>query len=204
MAGPALVKGGLNSDTMPMTDPTSLQNQFLIAMPSLDDPNFSQTVTFITEHSANGALGLVINRPLNLTLGQLLEHLQLASDQPDMAKIPVYHGGPVETEQGFVIHSPVGHWGTTLRVTDDIGITTSRDILQAVAQGQGPDHLLVALGYAGWGPGQLEQELLDNAWLSSPFDFSILFEMPSEQRWLASAALLGIDLHLLSSHAGHA
>ncbi len=187
-----------------MTEPTYLSHQFLIAMPTLADPNFFQTVTYITEHNANGALGLVINRPLNLTLNQLLEHLNLSSDRPEVAEIPVYHGGPVQPEQGFVLHSPVGHWGATLRVNNDIGITTSRDILQAVARGEGPDHLLVALGYAGWGPGQLEQEMADNAWLSSPFDFDIVFATPSDQRWLAAAALLGIDLNLLSSHVGHA
>jgi len=200
----ALVKVGLNSDTIPMIEPTYLSHQFLIAMPALADPNFFQTVTYITEHNAKGALGLVINRPLNLNLSQLLEHLNLHSDRPEVAEIPVYHGGPVQPEQGFVLHSPVGHWGATLRVADDIGITTSRDILQAVARGEGPDCLLVALGYAGWGPGQLEQEIADNAWLSSPADFAILFNTPSDQRWQAAAALLGVDLNLLSSHVGHA
>ena len=187
-----------------MIEPSYLTNQFLIAMPTLSDPNFFQTVTYISEHNASGALGLVINRPLNLTLGQLLEHLQIVTDRPDLAALPIYHGGPVQPEQGFVVHSPVGHWGATLRVTDDIGITTSRDILQAVARGEGPEHLLVTLGYAGWGPGQLEQELAENAWLSSPADFDILFHTPSDQRWLAAAALLGIDLNLLSANAGHA
>ncbi len=189
---------------MSMIEPSYLTNQFLIAMPTLADPNFFQTVTYISEHNASGALGLVINRPLNLTLGQLLEHLQIVTDRPDLAALPIYHGGPVQPEQGFVVHSPVGHWGATLRVTDDIGITTSRDILQAVARGEGPEHLLVTLGYAGWGPGQLEQELAENAWLSSPADFDILFHTPSDQRWLAAAALLGIDLNLLSANAGHA
>ncbi len=187
-----------------MIEPSYLTNQFLIAMPTLADPNFFQTVTYISEHNASGALGLVINRPLNLSLGQLLEHLQIVTDRPDLAALPIYHGGPVQPEQGFVVHSPVGHWGATLRVTDDIGITTSRDILQAVARGEGPEHLLVTLGYAGWGPGQLEQELAENAWLSSPADFDILFHTPSDQRWLAAAALLGIDLNLLSANAGHA
>ena len=187
-----------------MTESTDLHNQFLIAMPMLADPNFFQTVTYIGEHNADGALGLVVNRPLKLTLSQLLEHLNLSSDRPDIAQIPVYHGGPVQPEQGFVLHSPLGEWSTTLRVTDDIGITTSRDILQAVACGEGPEHLLVTLGYAGWGPGQLEQEILANAWLSSPADFSILFATPHEQRWQAAADLLGINLSLLSSHVGHA
>ena len=189
---------------MTMTESTYLTDQFLIAMPALADPNFFQTVVYIGEHNANGALGLVINRPLNLSLGQLLEHLQIATHRRDLAAVPVYSGGPVQPEQGFVVHSPIGHWGATLRVTDQIGITTSRDILQAVADGQGPHYLLVALGYAGWGSGQLERELVDNAWLSSSADFDILFHTPSDRRWLASAALLGIDLNLLSTDAGHA
>jgi len=194
----------MNPDTIPMTEPTYLTNQFLIAMPTLADPNFFQTVTYISEHNAQGALGLVINRPLNLTLGQLFEHLEISTDRADLAALPVYHGGPVQPEQGFVLHSPVGHWSATLRITDRLGITTSRDILQAAARGEGPEHLLVMLGYAGWGPGQLEQELAENAWLSGPADPAILFHTPTEQRWQAAAALLGIDLNLLTSHAGHA
>jgi putative transcriptional regulator len=189
---------------MAMIEPTYLTDQFLIAMPTLADPNFFQTVTYISEHNASGALGLVINRPLHLSLEQLLEHLKIATDRPGLAALPIYHGGPVQPEQGFVLHSPIGHWGATLRVTDRIGITTSRDILQAVARGDGPEYLLVALGYAGWGPGQLERELAENAWLSGPADFDTLFHTPSDRRWLAAAALLGIDLTLLSSDAGHA
>lgn len=189
---------------MDMTEPTYLSNQFLIAMPALADPNFFQTVTYISEHNANGALGLVINRPLDLSLGQLLEHLQIATERFDLATRPVYLGGPVQPEQGFVLHSPVGRWGATLRVTEQIGITTSRDILQALARGEGPERILVTLGYAGWGPGQLEQELADNAWLFGPADLEILFQTPNDQRWRAAAALMGIDLTLLSAHAGHA
>lgn len=187
-----------------MSETSYLTNQFLIAMPALADPNFFQTVTYISEHNANGALGLVINRPLQLSLGQLLAHLHIAPDHSEVAALPVYHGGPVQPEQGFVVHNPLGQWGATLRVTDQIGITTSRDILQALVRGEGPAQWLVALGYAGWGPGQLEQELAENAWLSAPVDFRILFHTPSEQRWWAAAALLGIDLNLLPTHAGHA
>jgi len=189
---------------MTMTESTYLTHQFLIAMPALADPNFFQTVIYIGEHNANGALGLVINRPLNLTLEQLLHHLKIATDRSDLAAMPVFHGGPVQPDQGFVLHNPVGHWGATLRVTDQIGITTSRDILQATARGEGPQSLLVTLGYAGWGPGQLEQEMVENAWLSGPADLDILFHTPSDQRWLAAAALLGINLNLLSTDAGHA
>lgn len=187
-----------------MIESSYLTNQFLIAMPALADPNFSQTVTYIGEHNAQGALGLVINRPLALTLGELLEHLQMTANQPGIAALPIYHGGPVQPEQGFVLHCPLGHWGATLPVTDQIGVTTSRDILQAVADGEGPKQLLVALGYAGWGPGQLERELAENAWLSVPADPDILFQVPSKQRWQAAAALLGVDLRLLSPDAGHA
>jgi len=189
---------------MRMAEPTYLTNQFLIAMPALADPNFFQTVTYISEHNASGALGLIVNRPLSLMLDRLLEHLQIATDRLDLAALPVYQGGPVQPEQGFVIHSPVGHWGATLHVTAEIGITTSRDILQAVARGEGPEHLLVTLGYAGWGPGQLEREMAENAWLSTPADPDILFHKPSDQRWFAAAGLLGIDLNLLSADAGHA
>lgn len=173
-----------------MIESSYLTNQFLIAMPALADPNFSQTVTYIGEHNAQGALGLVINRPLALTLGELLEHLQMTANQPGIAALPIYHGGPVQPEQGFVLHRPLGHWGATLPVTDQIGVTTSRDILQAVADGEGPKQLLVALGYAGWGPGQLERELAENLWLSVPADPDILFQVPSKQRWQAAAALL--------------
>ncbi|NJN46022.1 MAG: YqgE/AlgH family protein [Candidatus Competibacteraceae bacterium] len=187
-----------------MHEPTYLSNQLLIAMPSLMDPNFHQTVTYLSEHNADGALGIVINRPLELTLGELLEHLNIPISQPAIASMPVHYGGPVQPQQGFVVHTPAGDWGSTLRVTDAIGITTSRDILQSLAQGQQPEHALVALGYAGWGPGQLEQELAENAWLSGPADPAILFHTPINQRWSAAAALLGVDLNLLSADAGHA
>lgn len=187
-----------------MTETTYLSNHFLMAMPSLVDPNFSQTVSYIGEHNANGALGIVINRPLNLTLGELLEHLEIPVALPEIAAMPIYAGGPVQPEQGFVVHTPLGHWGSTLQVTDRIGITTSRDILHGLAQGEGFDQAFVALGYAGWGPGQLEQELGQNAWLSVPIDENILFKTPNEQRWAAAAALLGVDLNLLSGDAGHA
>lgn len=188
-----------------MNEPICLRHQFLIAMPSLDDPHFSQTVTYITEHNESGAIGLVINRPTNMKLGELFDHLEISAVSPEIADTPVYYGGPVQPSQGFVVHSPLGRWDSTLRLADRIGITTSRDILQAVARGRGPRHLLVALGYAGWGAGQLEREITDNAWLSTTFDFEILFHTPSEQRWQAAASLLGVDhLTLISSHVGHA
>jgi len=186
-----------------MIETTYLSNQFLIAMPGLADPNFHQTVTYICEHDDNGALGIIINRPLRIKLEQLLEHLQIPL-QTDISGVPLYSGGPVQQEQGFVIHTPMGDWDSTLRVTDAIGITTSRDILQAIARQEGPDKSLVALGYAGWGPGQLEQEMAANAWLSGPADPSILFDLDTDRRWSAAAALLGVDLSLLSGDSGHA
>jgi putative transcriptional regulator len=187
-----------------MIESTYLTNQFLIAMPALADPNFFHTVTYICEHNSAGALGIVINRPLTLTLGELLEHLQIEQRQDGVESLPVFSGGPVQQEQGFVIHTPVGKWESTLQVTPSIGLTTSRDILQALASGEHKERALVALGYAGWGPGQLEQEIANNAWLSGPADDAILFDTPHPQRWAAAAALLGVDLALLSCDAGHA
>ncbi len=182
---------------------TYLTNQFLIAMPMLADSNFYQTVTYISEHNNKGAMGMVINRPLQLSIRHLLDHLNIKTDRPDLSSLPVYHGGPVQPEQGFVIHSPVGQWKATLKINNQIGITTSRDILQAIACREGPEHMLVILGYAGWGPGQLELELVNNAWLSTPSDCDILFFKSSSQRWLAAASLLGVDLNLLSANVGH-
>ncbi len=187
-----------------MNGATDLTNHFLIAMPQLADPNFFHTVTYICEHNADGALGIVINRQLELTLGEVLEHMQIQTTDLEIGDRPVYLGGPVQPERGFVLHTPNGSWDSTMAITDRIGITTSRDILAAIAEGGGPDSALVALGYAGWGAGQLEQELADNAWLSGPADEQILFQHPAEERWAAAAALLGVDLNLLSGDPGHA
>ncbi len=185
-----------------MSNVSYLTHHFLIAMPGLNDPNFFQTVTYIGEHNEEGALGIVINRPLNVTLGHLFDHLHITY-VTDKAATPIYAGGPVQSQQGFVLHSLQGTWGATLRINEQMGITTSQDILQAIAQGEGPDQVMVALGYAGWGPGQLEAEMARNAWLSAPAQLDIIFQIPSSERWAAAAALLGIDLRLLSSQAGH-
>lgn len=179
-------------------------NQFLIAMPNLADPNFFQSVTYICDHSEQGALGIVINHVMDLELGELLDHLKMEVSAPESRHLPLYNGGPVQVERGFVLHQPLGDWESTLPVTDDLGLTTSRDILAAIARGEGPERVLVALGYAGWGAGQLEQEMAENAWLSCPADTRIIFELPAEQRWRAAAARLGIDLDLLAGDAGHA
>ena len=192
------------TDTTSMGITNSLSNHFLIAMPALDDPNFHHTTTFICEHDEDGALGVVINRPLNMRLAEILKYMDIDPGSEEISATPVYMGGPVQSDRGFVLHEPTGDWEATLKVTDTIGITSSRDILQAIAAGEGPERAIVTLGYAGWGAGQLEQELADNTWLSGPASSKIVFDTPSEQRWEAAAALLGIDLNLLSSDAGHA
>jgi putative transcriptional regulator len=182
----------------------NLTNQFLIAMPGLADPNFHRTVTYMCAHSEEGAMGIVINRPMGLTLGEVLGQMEITTEREEVAALPVYQGGPVQPERGFVIHEPVGAWDSVLRVTDEIGVATSRDILVAVARGEGPRRALVALGYAGWGAGQLEREVLENAWLSGPADPGILFDGPYETRWESAARLLGVEIERLSGEAGHA
>jgi putative transcriptional regulator len=191
-----------------MTDATCLTGHLLIAMPAMQDPNFVKTVTYICEHSDQGALGIVINRPLAMDLGTIFDQLELEPTDPDLARQPVLQGGPVHQERGFVLHEPAdptgGEFDATLAVTDAIRVTTSQDILTAMARGTGPKRALVALGYAGWGAGQLESELAQNAWLSVPASPQIIFDTPFEQRWRESARLLGIDLNVISSQAGHA
>ncbi|ROR34517.1 YqgE/AlgH family protein [Inmirania thermothiophila] len=187
-----------------MDGPSYLTGQFLIAMPALADPNFARTVTYVCEHNADGAMGIVVNRPLELTLGELLDHLEIPCTDAALRARPVFYGGPVQRERGFVLHRPAGEWEASLRIGDDLGLTTSRDILAALAEGRGPEQALVALGYAGWAAGQLEQEMAANAWLSAPGDRGILFDLAPERRWEAAAALVGVDLNNLSGEVGHA
>jgi putative transcriptional regulator len=187
-----------------MSEIALLTNHFLIAMPALADGNFYRTVTFVCEHSPESAIGIVINRATDLRLGEILDQLKISPADQSLAEQPVYLGGPVQNDRGFVIHEPLGNWESTLPVSDTVGMSTSRDILAAIAQRRGPDRYLVALGYAGWGAGQLEREMVENSWLSSPASREILFELPLERRWSAAAALVGVDLTTLSSEAGHA
>lgn len=183
----------------------NLTNQFLIAMPTLADPNFSRTVTYLCSHDKGGAMGIVINRPMDMGLGEVLGQMGIDAVDDDAATIPVLQGGPVLPERGFVLHRPASEWDAVLEVPDSgIAIATSRDILMAIAEGKGPDDVVIALGYAGWGAGQLEQELGDNAWLSGPADQAIIFDLPFEQRWESAARLLGVDLDRMSAQAGHA
>lgn len=182
----------------------NLTRHFLIAMPAMTDPHFAKTLTFICEHNEQGALGVVVNRPIDLTLHALLEQIEIAPASEACRQTPVHYGGPVQTDRGFVLHAPAGAWQSTLTVGEDIGLTTSKDVLQAAARGEGPPRMLVTLGYAGWAPGQLEHELAQNAWLTVNADERILFETPADQRYAAGLKLLGIDLAMLSDAAGHA
>jgi len=186
------------------TQTTSLTNQFLIAMPNLEDPNFEHTVAYVCEHNEQGAMGIIINRPMKTQLGEILMHMGIESSLTDINHQAVYEGGPVQSERGFVIHFPAGQWESSLTISENIAVATSTDILTAMANNQGPENALVALGYAGWSAGQLEDEILDNTWLHGPASSDILFHLPSEQRWAAAAALLGVDLNLISHQTGHA
>lgn len=187
-----------------MSQTLNLRNSFLIAMPALEDPNFFHTVTYICEHNEEGALGIVINRPSDISLAEMLSSMSISPEPQIDTTRPIFEGGPVQPEHGFLLHSPLGQWSATLPVTEQIALTSSKDILEAIARGAGPERYLVALGYAGWGPGQLEEEIAANAWLSGPAAAEILFDTPAELRWQAAAALLGVDLRLLSSDSGHA
>jgi putative transcriptional regulator len=181
-----------------------LTNQLLIAMPGMADPNFSSTVTLICEHTGEGALGIVINRPLTLNLGSLFEQLDVGDADPVIAKDPVLMGGPVGPERGFVLHKPGPSFESSLVVSGDIHLTLSRDVIDAMATGQGPEKSLVALGYAGWEAGQLEDEMLSNSWLNVPATSDIVFDLPFSERWSAAARTLGIDISRISPDAGHA
>lgn len=184
---------------------TSLRNHFLIAMPGLKDPNFARTVTYICEHTEQGAMGIVINRPMeDIRLGMVLSQLDIVAGSPAINDSLVFLGGPVQPDRGFVLHSNAERYDSTLTISPEINVTTSRDILEAIAEGRGPHQHLIALGYAGWDKGQLEEEMSANAWLSGPADEAIIFKTPIDARWQAAAGLLGVDLNLLSGEAGHA
>lgn len=188
-----------------MTEGLSLTNQLLVAMPSLADPEFSQTVTLVCEHSLEkGALGIVINKPLPMTLGEIFEQMNLESQDAALGARAVLRGGPVHRDRGFVVHRPGGRWDSSHTVSEGIQVTTSRDVLAAMARGEGPADAFIALGYAGWEVGQLEREMRDNAWITLPVDERILFEMPFEDRWHAVWRQLGIDVGRMSHVAGHA
>jgi putative transcriptional regulator len=181
-----------------------LTDHFIIAMPGLMDENFNQAVTYICEHDDNGTFGIIINRESEITLDDVMQQMHIPYHQDNNKKPLVYTGGPVQANRGFILHRPTGNWDSSLIVNDSVALTTSRDILEAIADDKGPQDNIIALGYAGWGPGQLEQEMASNTWLSCPAEEQIIFDTPVEERWQAAAKLLGVDLQLLSNDAGHA
>ncbi|OQX12731.1 MAG: hypothetical protein BWK73_14240 [Thiothrix lacustris] len=185
-------------------DTFNLRNHLLIAMPSMGDPHFEHTVSLICQHDEFGAFGVTINRPLDMTVGELFEQLDIVIDDPHIAGQYALSGGPVQAEQGFVLHDGNRNWDSTLRISDDLALTSSRDILQDIAHDHGPAHFLLLLGCAGWSPGQLEHEIKENTWLTCDSSAPILFEMPYPQRWRGAARTLGVDLNLLGVAAGHA
>jgi putative transcriptional regulator len=187
-----------------MRPDSSFTNQLLIAMPGMLDPNFSTTVTLICEHNDEGALGIVINRPTTLKMGGLFEQLAVDDADPEAAELPVLSGGPVGIERGFVLHGPEHSYENTLPVSDEISLTLSRDIIDDMASGKGPEKALVALGYAGWDAGQLESEMLANSWLNVPATTEIVFDIPFAERWDLAARTLGIDISAMPTDAGHA
>ena len=185
-------------------DGAHLGGQLLLAMPALADPNFYRSAVLICEHGDEGALGLIVNRPMQLELGAILDQLDLNAAREDIATLPVYSGGPVETQRGFVIHDAVGAFADSLDLGNRLAVSSSSDILSAISEARGPAHFMVVLGYAGWGPGQLESELRENAWLSVPATPELIFDTPVNERWRRAAIQIGIDPLRLSSESGQA
>ena len=183
---------------------TPLANQLLIASPALSDPNFARSVALICQHDDEGAMGVVVNRPSEYTLGEVLRQMNLQAQDPHLAGQVVLAGGPVHPERGFVLHDGLRAWESTMEVADGLYLTTSRDILEAMAAGDGPAHAIVALGCAGWGAGQLEYELGENSWLTAPADAELLFALPLERRWQAAGQRIGVDMTRLTDYSGRA
>ena len=194
----------VTAKTESTAESTDLSNHFLLAMPNMADPNFSGAVVLIAEHSERGALGLVVNKPTTMTLATLLERIDLAHHDDEQARMPVFFGGPVQTDRGFVLHQPQGDWNSTVAIGPDLSLTTSKDVLEAVAEGEGPERLLVTLGYAGWGPGQLEEEIAQNGWLHCAATESLIFDRSLDNKYDRALALMGINPAMLSMDAGHA
>lgn len=198
-----IVPAGMPSYNIAMPD-LNLTHHFLIAMPAMQEGVFAGTLTYICEHNENGALGIVVNRPLSLTMGEMFEQINISIQQAKLVKTPVYFGGPVQTERGFVLHDTPGNWESTLRINEKLALTTSKDILEAMGSGQGPRNIIVTLGYAGWDQGQLEHEITENIWLTVPASEHILFDLPPEERLPAAMELLGVSYASLVEDAGHA
>ncbi|MCW5219896.1 YqgE/AlgH family protein [Verminephrobacter aporrectodeae] len=192
---------------------TNLTHHFLIAMPGLEDESFARSVVYLCEHSERGALGLIINKPTDITLKGLFDRVDLSLRREDLGREPVFQGGPVQTERGFVLHEPLlmDRAGTdgpvyacTMAIAGALEMTTSKDVLEALSTGAGPRRVLITLGYSSWGGGQLESELAANAWLTVAADLSVIFETPSPERYDRALALLGVQTWMLSPEAGHA
>ena len=186
------------------TNGDNLTGHFLIAMPSLNDGFFNHAVTYICEHDETGSFGIIINQQTGITIKQIAKEMKIKTDDNYNKEQPVFIGGPVDQGRGFILHRPTGHWQSSLIVKNNVTLTTSKDILQAIVNNKGPEDCIVALGYAGWAAGQLDNEMAANTWLSCPADEQIIFNTPTEERWKAAANLIGVDLSLLSSDTGHA
>jgi len=194
----------------------NLRDHFLISMPSLEDSYFSRSLMYICDHSEQGALGIVLNSPLSLNVGDLFKQLNIpyekssenqTTEQDDSSLIsecPILAGGPVNTERGFILHTAEQEWESTIQVSSSISLTASKDILFALAENKGPKKSLIALGYAGWNAGQLEAEIAENSWLTVPANSEIIFDTPYERRWAAASKYFGIDIHRIHPVAGHA
>jgi putative transcriptional regulator len=181
-----------------------LTHHFLIAMPTMEDPYFNRALIYVCEHNEQGALGIIVNRPLDLTLANLFEKVELDLHKQEIGALPVHFGGPVQMDRGFVLHRPRGEWQSSMRVTDEVGLTSSKDILISISSSGEPKEIIMTLGYAGWGAGQLENEVAQNAWLTVPARADILFEQPPEERLPAAMQILGVSFAQLSDVAGHA
>jgi putative transcriptional regulator len=184
-------------------EPHFLQSQLLIAMPSLGDPYFEHSVTLICQHNADGCFGLTINRPMELTIEDLLAQLKISTKSQAIKNLPALRGGPVQIEQGFVIHDGSRKWENTLTICDDLAVTASKDILFDIANETGPDNFILTLGCASWTSGQVEDEIMNNSWLNCPVDKRILFKTPFAERWQSAADTLGFDVNFISDVAGH-
>ncbi|GAB3728717.1 YqgE/AlgH family protein [Luteimonas pelagia] len=187
-----------------MSSADFLANQVLIALPALGDPHFARSVALVCQHDADGAMGVVVNRPSEYNLGDVLSQMDIPCPDAALCAQQVLSGGPVHPERGFVLHDGGRDWDSTLRISDDLAVTTSRDVLEAIAAGTGPAHAIVALGCAGWGAGQLEQELVDNSWLTAPVAADLLFDVPLEARWQDAAGRIGVDMTRVADYSGHA
>lgn len=189
---------------MHLVENVNLTGHFLIAMPAMTDPYFAKSLTLICEHNEDGAMGVVINRPIEMQLDALFQQVDLELKDNALATSAVHFGGPVQIERGFVLHQPAGEWKSTIAINSDTALTTSRDVLEALCKGEGPKKVLVTLGYAGWSAGQLEQEIGLNAWLSVPASSKVIFDLPNTEKLDAAMDLLGVNFGQLSEGAGHA